>query len=96
MPNVSSHLPASKATLEGNIAFLRSLSDESVGALLDAMNLSKYKAKFLAEQVDGELLFSLGESELRELGVESGLHQLKLLKLIQGIYSAATFLRKAR
>ena len=96
VPNVSSHLPASKATLEGNIAFLRSLSDESVGTLLDAMNLSKYKAKFLAEQVDGELLFSLGESELRELGVESGLHQLKLLKLIQGIYSAETFLRKAR
>ena len=96
VPNVSSHLPASKATLESNIAFLRSLSDESVGTLLDAMNLSKYKAKFLAEQVDGELLFSLGESELRELGVESGLHQLKLLKLVQGIYSAETFLRKAR
>lgn len=96
VPIASSHLPASKATLEGNIAFLRSLSDESVGTLLDAMNLSKYKARFLAEQVDGELLFSLGESELRELGVESGLHQLKLLKLVQGIYSAETFLRKAR
>ena len=94
--NVPSQSPSSKATLEDNITFLKTLTDETVGTLLDAMNLSKYKAKFLAEQVDGELLSSLGQSELRELGIESGLHQLKLLKLIQGNYSAETFLRKVR
>ena len=94
--NSSSQMPTSRATLESNIIFLRTLSDETIGTLLDAMNLSKYKAKFLAEQVDGELLSSLRQSELRELGIESGLHQLKLLKLVQGIYSAETFLSKLR
>ena len=72
--------------LESNITFLRTLSDETIGTLLDA--------KFLAEQVDGELLSSLRQSELRESGIESGLHQLKLLKLVQEIYSAETFLSK--
>ena len=93
-PNDSSESPSSKATREDNITFLRTLTDEDVARLLDSMNLSRYKERFLAEQVDGELLSSLRQSELRELGVESGLHQLKLLKLVQGIYSAQRFLSK--
>ena len=92
--NDSSQSPSSKATREDNITFLRTLTDEDVARLLDSMNLSSYKERFLAEQVDGELLSSLRQSELRELGVESGLHQLKLLKLVQGIYSAQRFLSK--
>lgn len=94
-PNDSSQLPSSRATHESNVAFLKTLSDGNVAKLLDAMNLSRYKERFLVEQVDGELLSSLRQSEFRELGVESGLHQLKLLKLVQGIYSAERFLSKA-
>ena len=77
-----------------NIAVLQSLDESVVLKILDAMNLSRYKERFIEEQVDGELLVSLGEEELKELGVESSLHRLRLLKLIKGSYSAEELLKR--
>jgi len=79
---------------EANVALLKTLSEVAVGQLLDAMNLSRYKKKFGEEQIDGELLTSLGDTELKELGVESSLHRLRLKKLALGVYSPQTLLRK--
>ena len=76
-----------------NIDSLRLLSKSQVQDLLSAMNLTKYKDDFAAEQVDGEILSSLGERELIELGVTIGLHRIRFMKIIQGKHSAQEVLR---
>ena len=91
---LSSLITTATGSPEGNVALLKTLSEGAVGQLLDAMNLSRYKKKFGEEQIDGELLTSLGDTELRELGVESSLHRLRLKKLALGVYSPQTLLRK--
>lgn len=91
---LSSLIATATGSPEGNVALLKTLSESAVGQLLDAMNLSRYKKKFGEEQIDGELLTSLGDTELRELGVESSLHRLRLKKLALGVYSPQTLLRK--
>lgn len=91
---LSSLITSATGSPEGNVALLKTLSEAAVGQLLDAMNLSKYKKKFAEEQIDGELLTSLGDAELKELGVDSSLHRLRLKKLATGVYSPQTLLRK--
>lgn len=91
---LSSLITSATGSPEGNVALLKTLSEAAVGQLLDAMNLSKYKKKFAEEQIDGELLTSLGDTELKELGVDSSLHRLRLKKLAMGVYSPQTLLRK--
>ena len=80
---------------KNNIAFLKTLSKSEVQQLLLAMNLAKYRDVFLDEQIDGEILSSLGESELRELGVSTGVHRIRFLKLIEGRHSAEDILKVA-
>lgn len=80
---------------KNNIAFLKTLSKSEVQHLLLAMNLAKYQDVFLNEQVDGEILSSLGESELLELGVTTGVHRIRFLKLIEGRHSAEDILKVA-
>ena len=87
---------SSSDSAQRNIRFLKLMDEDQVGRLLDAMNLSKYKEKFLEEQVDGELLSCLGDEELLELKVDSRLHRLRLLKLRDGTSSAADILHKHR
>ena len=84
---------ASTSPNKANMDFLKSLSKSQVQDLLDAMNLGKYKPAFLAEQVDGEIMSSFGDEELVELGVKSGVHRIRFLKLIQGRHSAEEILR---
>ena len=80
---------------KNNIAFLKTLSKNEVQHLLLAMNLSKYQDVFLDEQIDGEILSSLGEGELLELGVTTGVHRIRFLKLIEGRHSAEDILKVA-
>ena len=91
---LSSLMATATGSPEANVALLKTLSEGAVGQLLDAMNLSRYKKKFGEEQIDGELLTSLGDTELKELGVESSLHRLRLKKLALGVYSPQSLLRK--
>ena len=91
---LSSLITTATGSPEENVTLLKTLSEGAVGQLLEAMNLSKYKKKFGEEQIDGELLTSLGETELRELGVESSLHRLRLKKLALGVYSPEALLKK--
>ena len=91
---LASLITSATGSPEGNVALMKTLSESAVGQLLDAMNLSKYKKKFAEEQIDGELLTSLGDTELKELGVDSSLHRLRLKKLALGVYSPQSLLRK--
>ena len=94
-PSSSSHFVVpSTESKRRNILLLQSLDENVISKILDAMNLSKYKERFFEEQVDGELLVSLGDVELKELGVDSSLHRLRLSKLINGCYSAEELLKK--
>lgn len=58
--------------------------------LLDKMKLGNYKEGFEREQIDGALLLSCDNKILEfDLGMTSRLHQLKILRLIQGDIPAA-------
>ena len=60
-----------------------------VQQLLAAMKLEQYQAKFLEEQISGEILADLGEEELeQELGVCIRVHRLRLLKIAAGFHRA--------
>ena len=57
--------------------------------LLVAMKLEQYQAKFLEQQICGEILAELGEKELeQELGVSSRIHRVRLLKISAGLHRA--------
>ena len=61
-----------------------------VSLLLEDMNLGQYKQAFVEQQVSGDVLVDLTESMLssKELGIESDLHRLRLMKVIRGEPSA--------
>lgn len=53
--------------------------------LLDYMNLKQYKDSFSTEVVDGAIFAQLDDTILEhDLGVQSRLHRLKLLRVITG------------
>ena len=81
-------------TKDRNVAFLKSLDIDMVQRLLVGMNLSEHRERFFAEYVDGEILSSCDLQSLEELGVTSRIQQIRLTKLIDGTYSASTFLNK--
>lgn len=63
-----------------------------VQQLLDAMQLSQYKEAFRRERVDGELLLEMNDNDLQaDLGVQSRLHRIRLLKVAQGLQSVDEF-----
>jgi len=76
---------------EENIAYLKMMDLEAVLQLLADMNLGEYKDSFHREQVDGELMVALTKDELEDLGVTKKIHQLRLLKLIDGSSSAKKY-----
>ncbi|XP_065911138.1 uncharacterized protein [Dysidea avara] len=78
-------------TPEENIAYLKTMDAETVLQLLGDMNLAEYKDSFQLEQVDGELLVDLTKNELEDLGVTKKIHQLRLMKLINGSSSAKKY-----
>ena len=64
--------------------------------LLDAMELGQYKEAFVRECVSGEILLECDNSILEsDLGVASRLHRLRLMKVIDGIHSAASLIEGA-
>lgn len=77
-----------------NRDYLRQLDHVKVLQLLDLMDLSKYRNNFIREHVDGEVLVDLGEDELRDLGVQSKIHLLRLNKLISGATPARRYLEE--
>jgi len=83
--------PVIETTPEENIAYLKTFDAESVLQLLGDMNLAEYKDSFQREQVDGELLVDLTKTELEDLGVTKRIHQLRLMKLIDGSSSAKKY-----
>ena len=59
-----------------------------VKELLDSLNLTQYTERFIEEGINGEILFLLDESILeKDLGVNSGLHKKKILKIIDKLKS---------
>ena len=80
-----------KATPEENQALLRAMTGEDVLLLLDNMNLGEYKDSFQREQVDGELMLELTKTDLEDLGITKNLHQVRLMKLIDGSSSVKKY-----
>ena len=76
---------------EENLAYLKTLSLNKMLQLLDHMNLGQYKSRFNDERIDGEIIMHLDRGDLVELGVIRNLHQVRLLKLIDGSVSAKKY-----
>jgi hypothetical protein len=56
--------------------------------LLEILALEKYTLTFKEERIDGNILSTCNETILKDdLKVNSGLHRMKLLRLIEGTYS---------
>ena len=82
-------------TVENNLAYLRSLSVDEVLELLEAMQLEEYRESFKREMIDGEVLSSLTEADLlQELNIQKRLHRVRLMKVIEGVYSVQANLCK--
>ena len=79
------------ATPEDNQALLKVMTGEDILQLLDNMNLGEYKDSFQREQVDGELMLELSKSDLEDLGITKNIHQIRLLKLIDGSSSVKKY-----
>ena len=76
-----------------NVAFLKNLKVDEVLELLKAMQLEEYKESFKREKIDGEVLSSLTEADLlHELNIQKRLHRVRLVKVIEGVYSAEQYL----
>ena len=63
--------------------------------LLEDMNLGQYRRSFQEQQVSGDVLMDLTDNMLssKELGVDSALHRLRLMKVIRGEPSAHRLLK---
>lgn len=62
-----------------NMGFLQ------VQSMLAGNGLEQYMEVFKKERIDGGILSLLGEDDLRlELGIDSRLHRLRLMRIISG------------
>eukprot|EP00731_Ephydatia_muelleri_P021578 Em0014g169a len=85
--------PQMLASADKNIDELKMLTVEQVLNLLDAMDLSQYKAKFASECVTGSILSNCNEDVLRDdLGVTKKLHLIRLINVINGEDSLASIM----
>ena len=76
-----------------NLALLKKQSVSDICNLLGAMKLEKYKFVFEREMIDGHLMASLTEEMLsKEFGIQSDVHKLRLMKIIDGTHSVNAFL----
>ena len=61
--------------------------------LLIVMKLQQYLPRFQEEEISGDLLLELNEEILqKELGVANRIHRMRIMKLINGDYSAEGYL----
>ena len=57
------------------------------------MNLGQYQAKFVSENVAGDVLIELADEDLEnELFIKSKIHRVRLMKIIEGQHSAKSIL----
>ena len=76
-----------------NLVYLKSMQGAEVLELLEAMQLEEYKESFKSEKIDGEVFSSLTEADLmHELNIQKRLHRVRLMKVIEGVYSASDIL----
>ena len=76
-----------------SLVYLKSLNAEEVLELLEGMQLEEYRESFKKEKIDGEVLSSLTEEDLlQELNIQKRLHRVRLMKVIEGVYSARDIL----
>ena len=62
--------------------------------LLAAARLSQYQDIFAHESITGDVLLECDDELLKnELGIQSRLHRIKLMKLINGNHSAESLLK---
>ena len=61
--------------------------------LIEAMGLGQYKKRFMEEHISGEILLECDEQVLQdELGIQSKIHRIRLMKVITGLHSSKTIL----
>ena len=58
------------------------------------VNLDEYSSIFLKEQVDGSLLSEFDDVIMKDLGISSKLHRMRLSNFITGKTSARQYLEK--
>ena len=76
-----------------NKQYLGALGVEQMSDLLIVMKLQQYLPRFQEEEISGDLLLELNEEILqKELGVENQIHRMRIMKLINGDYSAEGYL----
>ena len=76
-----------------NLVYLKSMHVDEIIQLLESMQLDEYKESFKKEKIDGEVLSSLTEADLlHELNIQKRLHRVRLMKVIEGVYSASEIL----
>jgi len=73
---------------------LSKMTMSDISNLLVQMRYEMYEPKFSDELVDGQLLVTLEEEDLKELGVNSGIHRRRFMNLIQGRESVDKYLCK--
>jgi len=73
---------------------LSKMSTGDISNLLSHLNYEMYKPKFSDELVDGQLLVSLEEGDLKELGIDRSVHRRRFMNLIQGVESVDKYLHK--
>lgn len=56
---------------------------DQVAEFLKSIGLEQYAQSFLDKGVDGEILLETKDTELRDVGVQSRLHQVKIITLFK-------------
>ena len=79
---------------EENIERLSKMTMSDISNLLIQMKYEMYEPNFSDELVDGQLLATLEEEDLKELGVNSGVHRRRFMNIIQGKEPADKYLCK--
>ena len=70
--------------IDQNLECLKALTTSDISKLLDAMNLGLYRESFRKEHINGALMSQLDEDMLKEIGVSSRLHRLRIMNVVQG------------
>ena len=63
--------------------------------LLDGMHLKKYKKSFKDEKINGQIFCMFDEKILEDdLGIDSRLHRIRLMQVVNGEADARVYLSK--
>lgn len=83
---------AATASAEDNRKRLRRMRTVDIIGLLKHMDYQMYEKSFTAEHIDGMLLSTLEEADLRELGIQNSIHRRRFINIIQGKESVNKYL----